>query len=239
LVHFIIDVVAQLDLFDIYSSYDKNTGQPPYDPTMMTALLLYAYCIGVPSSRQIEKRTYEDVAFRMITANRHPDHDSICAFRKGHLQALAALVVHVLDLCQEASLVRLGQVALDGTKVRANASKPKAMSHGRMKKAKEELEQEIAKHLEEAETVDAHEDARYGKGQKGWNLPKEGFYAQTPEISVDHFHPPSYSSQDKPLASFLTLMSSTTQLHRSATHRISCNNSSSCSFKSPAGLVSM
>ena len=173
LVHFIIDVVEQLDLSDIYSSYDKNTGQPPYDPTMMTALLLYAYCVGVPSSRQIERRTYEDVAFRMITANRHPDHDSICAFRKRHLQALAALFVRVLELCQEAGLVRLGQVALDGTKVRANASKHKAMSYGRMKKAKEELEQEIAKLLEEAETVDAQEDARYGKSQKGWDLPKE------------------------------------------------------------------
>lgn len=173
LVHFIIDVVEQLDLSDIYSSYDKNTGQPPYDPTMMTTLLLYAYCVGVPSSRQIEKRTYEDVAFRMITANRHPDHDSICNFRKRHLQALAALFVHVLELCQEAGLVRLGHVALDGTKVRANASKHKAMSYGRMKKAKEELEQEIAKLLEEAETVDAQEDARYGKGQKGWDLPKE------------------------------------------------------------------
>lgn len=173
LVHFIIDVVEQVDLSDIYSSYDKNTGQPPYDPTMMTALLLYAYCVGVPSSRQIEKRTYEDVAFRMITANRHPDHDSICAFRKRHLQALAALFVHVLELCQEAGLVRLGQVALDGTKVRANASKHKAMSYGRMKKAKDELEQEIAKLLEEAETVDAREEARYGKGQKGWDLPKE------------------------------------------------------------------
>jgi transposase len=173
LVHFIIDVVEQLDLSNIYSSYDSNTGQPPYDPTMMTALLLYAYCVGVPSSRQIEKRTYEDVAFRMITANRHPDHDSICAFRKRHLQALAALFVHVLELCQEAGLVRLGHVALDGTKVRANASKHKAMSYGRMKKTKDELEQEIAKLLEEAETVDTQEDARYGKGQKGWDLPKE------------------------------------------------------------------
>jgi transposase len=173
LVHFIIDVVEQLDLSDIYLSYDSSSGQPPYDPTMMTSLLLYAYCVGVPSSRQIEKRTYEDVAFRMITANRHPDHDSICSFRKRHLQALAALFVRVLELCQEAGLVRLGHVALDGTKVRANASKHKAMSYGRMKKAKEELEQEIDKLLELAETVDAQEDARYGKGQKGWDLPKE------------------------------------------------------------------
>lgn len=173
LVHFIIDVVGQLDLSAIYSSYDNNSGQPPYDPEMMTTLLLYAYCVGVPSSRQIEKRTYEDVAFRMITANRHPDHDSICAFRKRHLKALPALFVHVLQLCQEAGLVRLGHVALDGTKVRANASKHKAMSYGRMKKAKGELEQEISKLLEMAETADAEEDRRYGKGQKGWDLPKE------------------------------------------------------------------
>ena len=173
LVHFIIDVVEQLDLSNIYSSYDSRSGQPPYDPTMMTALLLYAYCVGVPSSRQIEKRTYEDVAFRMLTANRHPDHDSICAFRKRHLQALAALFVRVLQLCQEAGLVRLGHVSLDGTKVRANASKHKAMSYGRMKKAKEELEHEIDALLELAETVDTQEDARYGKGQKGWDLPKE------------------------------------------------------------------
>jgi transposase len=173
LVHFIIDVVEQLDLSAIYSSYDSSSGQPPYDPTMMTALLLYAYCVGLPSSRQIERRSYEDVAFRVITANRHPDHDSICAFRKRHLQALAALFVRVLQLCQQAGLVRLGHVALDGTKVRANASKHKAMSYGRMKKAKEDLEHEIDTLLELAETVDAQEDARYGKGQKGWDLPKE------------------------------------------------------------------
>jgi transposase len=173
LAHFIIDVVGQLNLSPIYSSYNKCSGQPPYDPEMMTALLLYAYCTGVPSSRQIEKRTYEDVAFRVITANRHPDHDSICAFRKRHLKALAALFVCVLELCQKAGLVRLGHVALDGTKVRANASKHKAMSYGRMKKAKEELEQEINELLEKAEAVDAEEDRRHGKGEKGWELPKE------------------------------------------------------------------
>jgi transposase len=166
-------VVEQLDLSAIYSSYDSRSGQPPYDPTMMTVLLLYAYCVGVPSPRQIEKRTYEDVAFRMLTANRHPDHDSICAFRKRHLQALAALVVRVLQLCQEAGLVCLAHVSLDGTKVRANASKHKAMSYGRMKKAKEHLEHEIDALLELTETLDPREDVRYGKGQKGWDLPKE------------------------------------------------------------------
>ena len=172
--HFIVDMVEQLDLSAIYKSYETTgRGQPPYDPAMMVSLLLYAYCIGVASSRQIEKRTHEDIAFRMIAANRHPDHDSICAFRKRHLKALAALFVQILRLCQKAGLVKLGHVALDGTKVRANASKHKAMSYGRMKKSKEELEQEIAALLEEAEAVDQQEDEKYGKGKKGWDLPEE------------------------------------------------------------------
>jgi len=172
--HFIVDTVEQLDLSAIYDSYGgKGRGQPPYDPAMMVSLLLYAYCSGVASSRQIEKRTHEDIAFRMIAANRHPDHDSICEFRKRHLKALAALFVQVFRLCQEAGLVKLGHVALDGTKVRANASKHKAMSYGRMKKSKEELEQEIAALLARAEAVDQEEDQKYGKGRKGWTLPEE------------------------------------------------------------------
>jgi transposase len=174
LAHFIVDVVEQLDLSAIYASYQGDgRGQPPYDAAMMTALLFYAYCTGVPSSRQIEKRTYEDVAFRVIAANRHPDHDSVCAFRKRHLKALAALFVQILRLCQEAGLVKLGHVALDGTKVRANASKHKAMSYGRMKKKQEELEKEIEALLKNAEAVDQEEDKKYGKGKKGWDLPDE------------------------------------------------------------------
>lgn len=171
---FILDVVEQLDLSSIYCSYQGDgRGQPPYNPKMMTALLFYAYCTGVPSSRQIEKRTHEDVAFRVIAANRHPDHDSICEFRKRHLKALAALFVQILRLCQEAGLVKLGHVALDGTKVRANASKHKAMSYGRMKKKKEELEREIDVLLKNAEAADKEEDKKYGKGKKGWDLPDE------------------------------------------------------------------
>lgn len=174
LAYFIVDMVEQLDLSSIYNSYGGNgRGQPPYDPAMMVSLLLYAYCTGVASSRQIQKRTYEDVAFRMIAANRHPDHDSICEFRKRHLKALASLFVQVLRLCQKAGLVRLGHVALDGTKVRANASKHKAMSYGRMKKTREELEKEIASLLEKAEAVDQQEDEKHGKGKKGWDLPQE------------------------------------------------------------------
>lgn len=171
---FILDLVEQLDLTSIYASYKGDgRGQPPYDPAMMTALLFYAYCTGVPSSRQIEKRTHEDVAFRVIAANRQPDHDSICEFRKRHLKSLAELFVQILRLCQEAGLVKLGHMALDGTKVRANASKHKAMSYGRMKKKKEELEQEIKTLLKTAETVDKEEDKKYGKGKKGWELPDE------------------------------------------------------------------
>ena len=174
LAHFILDVVEQLDLSKIYTSYQGNgRGQPPYEPRMMTALLFYAYCTGVPSSRQIEKKTYEDVAFRVIAANRHPDHDSICEFRKRHLKALAGLFVQILRLCQEAGLVKLGHVALDGTKVKANASKHKAMSYGRMKKKKEELEKEIEGLLKSAEAVDKEEDKKYGNGKKGWDLPDE------------------------------------------------------------------
>src|SRR5208283_5066642 len=174
LAHFILDVVEQFDLSKIYASYKGDgRGQPPYEPGMMSALLLYAYCTGVPSSRQIEKRTHEDVAFRVIAANRHPDHDSICEFRKRHLKALAGLFVQILRLCQEAGLVKLGHVALDGTKIKANASKHKAMGYGRMKKKKEELEKEIDELLKNAEAVDKEEDKKYGKGKKGWDLPDE------------------------------------------------------------------
>ncbi len=174
LAHFILDVVEQLDLSKIYASYKGDgRGQPPYEPGMMTALLFYAYCTGVPSSRQIEKRTHEDIAFRVIAANRHPDHDSICEFRKRHLKALAGLFVQILRLCQQAGLVKLGHVALDGTKIKANASKHKAMSYGNMKKKKEELEKEIDELLKNAEAVDKEEDKKYGKGKKGWDLPDE------------------------------------------------------------------
>jgi len=174
LAYFLLDVVEQLDVSNIYSSYQGDgRGQPPYEPGMMTALLLYAYCTGVPSSRQIEKKTYEDVPFRVIAANRHPDHDSICAFRKRHLNALADLFLQTLRLCQEAGLVKLGHVALDGTKIKANASKHKAMSYGRMKKTKDELEKEIEELFESAEAIDKEEDKKYGKGKKGWELPDE------------------------------------------------------------------
>jgi hypothetical protein len=136
-------------------------------------LLLYAYCVGIPSSRRIERACYEDLGFRVLTGNQQPDHSRISDFRLVHLDEWAGLFVQVLQLCQKSGLVSLGNVALDSTKVRANASKHKAMSHERMLKSEAQLEAEIAALLRKAELIDAQEDARYGKGKRGDELPKE------------------------------------------------------------------
>jgi len=174
LVYFIIDIVNHLDLREILSSYDNSKGgQPAYHPRMMVALLLYAYCVGLPSSRKIEQATYHSVPFRVLTGDQHPDHDTIAQFRKRHLKALSKLFVQVFKLCQRAGLVKLGHVALDGTKLRANASKHKAMSYGRMVKKEKELREEVKRLLQEAQACDAREDALYGKGKKGDELPQE------------------------------------------------------------------
>jgi transposase len=173
---FISDVVDEaLDLTPILATYETGDGrgQPPYHPALMVKLLLYAYCTGKPSSRQIERATQEEVPYRVLAANQHPDHDSLAAFRQRHLGTLAGLFCQVLALCQRAGLVKLGHVALDGTKVLANASKHKAMSYGRMAEAERKLEQEVAALLAQAAQVDAAEDARYGKGQRGDELPAE------------------------------------------------------------------
>ncbi len=174
LVYFITDVVAQLDLSAIYRDYDaRQGGQPGYHPQMMVGLLLYAYCVGTASSRKIEKATYHSVPFRVLAADQHPDHDTIAEFRRRHLSALSGLFVQVLRLCQKAGLVKLGHVALDGTKFAANASKRKAMSYGRMEKRAAELEAEVAELLARAQATDAEEDARYGAGRRGDELPSE------------------------------------------------------------------
>jgi transposase len=171
---FLSDVVDELDLSAVYRAYEgERRGQPPYHPVMMVKLLLYGYCTGVPSSRKIEQATYRDVAFRVLAGDQHPDHDSIAEFRKRHLDALAGVFVQVLRLCQRAGLVTLGQVALDGTKIKANASKNKAMSYARMGATEARLEQEIRGLLADAEQVDAAEDAEYGRGRRGDELPAE------------------------------------------------------------------
>ena len=174
LARFILDLVKELDLTRIYAHYERELrGYPPHHPLMMVALLLYGYCVGVPSSRKIERKTHEDVAFRVISGGEHPDHTRISEFRRVHLQALAELFVQVLKLCQKAGLVKLGVVALDGTKVKANASKHKAMSYDRMQKEEQRLRDKVTELLAAAEKVDAAEDAEYGAGRKGNELPAE------------------------------------------------------------------
>jgi len=173
LTYFISDLVDQLDISAIMIRYQEEKGYPPYHPAMMVKVLLYAYCIGVPSSRKIEKRLCEDIAFRVLAANNTPDFRTISDFRKDHLKALAGLFLQVLKLCQKAGLVKLGHVALDGTKIKANASKHKAMSYKRMKEEEARLETEVAALMKKAEAVDEEEDCRYGKDKRGDELPKE------------------------------------------------------------------
>jgi len=174
LAYFISDVVDELDLSAIMSRYEgEERGYPPYHPRMMVKVLLYAYCIGVPSSRKIARRLQEDIAFRVLSANNTPGFRTVSDFRKEHLKALSELFLQVLKLCQEAGLVKLGHVSLDGTKVKANASRNKAMSYGRMKEEEARLEAEVRELLRKAEEVDEEEDRRYGKDRRGDELPKE------------------------------------------------------------------
>jgi transposase len=172
---FISDVVDELDLSGIVRHYEKGDGRgrPPYHPLMMVKLLVYGYCIGKVSSRKLEQATYEDVAFRVLACNQHPDHDSIANFRQLHLGELAGLFVQVLKMCERAGLVKLGHVAIDGSKLRANASKHKAMSYDRMCEKEEQLRAEVERLLKAAAETDAAEDKRYGKGVRGDELPAE------------------------------------------------------------------
>ncbi len=174
LAYFISDVVEQLDLSAIMSRYEtEERGYPPYHPRMMVKVLVYAYCIGVASSRKMEKHLHEDIAFRVLAANNTPDFRTISDFRKNHLEALAGLFVQVLKLCQRAGLVKLGHVSLDGTKVKANASKHKAMSYGRMKEKEAGLAAEVEELLKKAQEADEEEDRRYGEDRRGDELPQE------------------------------------------------------------------
>ena len=174
LAYFISDVVDQLDLSAITARYQgEDRGGPPYHPKMMVKVLLYGYCTGVASSRRMAQLLHEDIAFRVVAANNTPDFRTISDFRKDHLEALAGLFSQVLELCQRAGLVKLGHVALDGTKVRANASKHQAMSYGRMKEKEEQLAAEVADLLRQAAEVDDAEDRQYGRDRRGDELPEE------------------------------------------------------------------
>ena len=167
------DVVDQLDLSAIESVYEEeDRGQPPYHPRMMTKILVYGYCVGVFSSRRIQKRLVEDVAFRVLAAGNQPDFRTIADFRKLHLQALEELFQQVLRLVLEVGALKLGSVALDGSKVKANASKHKAMSYGRMGEAEKRLREEARNLLMQAEATDEEEDKRYGRERQGDELPE-------------------------------------------------------------------
>jgi transposase len=181
---FILDVVEALDLSEIFSSYDGSRGgRPGFDPRLLVGLLLYGYCVGVNSSRKLEKATYESIPFRVLAANQHPDHATVAEFRRRHLEALSRLFVQVLRLCEKAGLVRLGHVALDGTKLRANASKHKAMSYGRMEEKIGELEAQVKELLAEAEAADQVEDAQHGP-RRGDELPEELCFRQQRLVKI-------------------------------------------------------
>jgi transposase len=173
LARFVSDVVDELDLSSIESAYDEERGYPPYDPRMMTKLLLYGYATGTYSSRRIAGKLTDSVAFRFLAAGNAPDFRTINRFRKTHGTALDGLFVQVLHLCQAAGLVKLGKVAVDGTKIKANASKHKAMSYGRMKEKQRTLRDEVRRIREEADRIDEEEDRLYGKDKRGDELPEE------------------------------------------------------------------
>src|SRR6476659_82859 len=155
LAYFVSDLVDDLNLSEIEAVYeDEQRGQPPYHPRMMVKVLIYGYCVGVFSSRRIQKRLVEDVAFRVLAAGNQPDFRTIADFRKLHLQALEALFQQVLRLVLEVGALKLGRVALDGSKVKANASKHKAMSYGRMGETEKRLREEVRRLLKQAEATD-------------------------------------------------------------------------------------
>jgi transposase len=172
LVHFIRHlVVEQLDLSEILSVYQEERGYPPMHPQMMTALLLYSYCQGIYASRRIARGCRQRVDYMALTGMQKPDFRTVSLFRKRHLKALQNLFKQVLRLCEKAGLVKLGHVAIDGTRIQANASKHKSMSYGGMKKKEAELEDEIRGWFEEAERVDQQEDELYGAARRGDELP--------------------------------------------------------------------
>lgn len=174
LAYFLSDVVDDLDLSAISQVYEREArGYPPYHPTLMVKVLLYGYARGVRSARRLARACVEDVGFRVLAANNTPDFRTLSEFRRRHLQALGELFQQVLRLCRQAGLVKLGTVALDSTKVQANASKHRAMSYARMERAERELEATVRRILEEAERVDQEEDARFGPDRRGDELPEE------------------------------------------------------------------
>jgi transposase len=174
LAFFVSDLIDQLDLSAITTVYeDEERGYPPYHPVMLTKVLVYAYCVGVFSSRKIQRRLVEDVGFRVLAAGNEPDFRTIADFRKRHLTALTGFFEQVLHLARELGAPRVGRVAIDGSKVKANESKHKAMSYKRMGEKQRDLRAEVKQLLAQADATDAAEDAAYGADRHGDDLPAE------------------------------------------------------------------
>jgi transposase len=173
------DLVDTLDLSAIEDTYTEERGYPPYHPRMMVKLLVYSYCTGTYSSRRIAEKLVDSVAFRFLAAGNEPDFRTISDFRKRHGAALEGLFDQVLEVCQKAGLVKLGKVAIDGTKIKANASKHKAMSYGRMKQKESDLRRQVREMLKRAEQIDKEEDRLYGPDKSGNELPEEFARAET------------------------------------------------------------
>ena len=165
-------VVEQLDLSEIVDQYQEERGYPPFHPVMMTAVLLYSNCQGIYSSRRIAAACRQRVDFLALTGMQTPDHRTVNLFRQRHLKALSGLFQQVLELCEKAGLVKLGHVAVDGTKIRANASKQKSMSYATMKKLEDRYKAEVDRWFAEAERIDREEDELYGPDKSGDELPE-------------------------------------------------------------------
>lgn len=206
--HFIRETVrGELDLSAILSGYEEERGQPPYHPAMMVALLLYAYSRGVYSSRRIAQGCEERVDFMAVTALNRPDFRTIATFRQRHLKALGELFVQILKLCRAAGLVKLGHVALDGTKIQANASKHKAMSYKRMLEAERKLVAEVAQWFARAAASDRDEDRLHGADVRGDEMPEwvadkaarlERIRAAKAQLEAEAKAPPPEDGDDGP-----------------------------------------
>jgi transposase len=181
LARFIGDVTQEMDLQPLLGWYRNGDGRglAAYNPVMMLRLILYGYCVGKRSSRQLEKATYDEVPFRYLAGNQHPDHDTIATFRKEHLASLGNLFVGVLQLCCKAGMVKVGQVAIDGTKMRANADRNYSFRYNELSEQEQALQKQVEQMLVEAAQIDAEEDAQYGKGRKPEELPEELRSAET------------------------------------------------------------
>jgi len=180
LARFVADVMNELDLSSIYAKYERSDGRglAAYHPVLMARLLLYGYCIGITSSRKIEQATYDNVAFRYLSADQHPDHDTLAAFRQEHVEALAELFVQALRLCQKAGLVKLGNVSIDGTKMKANASTRRSVRYERISEREQHWRAEVARLLSLAQQTDREEGRRLDQEQAANQLPDELANAQ-------------------------------------------------------------